>query len=88
MWEPFARLVLQAAYEATLAAAVVNVAATGNRTVFLTLLGGGVFGNPTSWITDAIARAAAVFADTELDVAVVSYGRENPALSPLLADFD
>ncbi len=50
LWEPFARLVLEAAYEATLCAAQLNAARTGNRTVFLTLLGGGAFGNQSEWI--------------------------------------
>ena len=41
LWEPLARLVLEAAYEATLLAALRQ----GSRVVFLTLLGGGVFKN-------------------------------------------
>ena len=82
-WEPFARLVLDAAYEATLAAAVVNAQATGNHTVYLTLLGGGVFGNTPSWILSAIERGLEIFAHADLDVAVVSYGRANPQLRQL-----
>jgi hypothetical protein len=84
-WEPLARLVLEAAYEATLAAAVVNAEASGNRVVYLTLLGGGVFGNPSDWIIDAIQRAARVFAAADLDVRIVSYGQQNPALHGLVA---
>jgi hypothetical protein len=83
-WEPFARLVLEAAYEATLAAALVNRALTGHHTVFLTLLGGGAFGNPTPWITDAIRRAARIYAATDLDVRIVSYGRPSPAVRELI----
>lgn len=56
-WEPFARLVLDASYEATLRAAHLNAGLTGNRTVFLTRLGGGVFGNDRRWIDAAIDRA-------------------------------
>jgi hypothetical protein len=56
-WEPFARLVLDASYEATLRAAQLTAAETGNTTVFLTLLGGGVFGNDRTWIEDALDRA-------------------------------
>lgn len=56
-WEPFARLVLEASYEATLRAAHLNAATTGNPTLFLTRLGGGVFGNDAGWIDDAIHRA-------------------------------
>jgi O-acetyl-ADP-ribose deacetylase (regulator of RNase III) len=80
-WEPFARLVLEAAYEATLAIA----AMTPSRRVFLTRLGGGAFGNPPGWITDAIAGALTRFAAADLDVRLVSYGRPDPANRPLLA---
>jgi hypothetical protein len=88
LWEPFARLVLDAAYEATLAAALVNRAATGNRSVFLTLLGGGVFGNPTHWIADAIRRATQLFAAVDLDVRIVSHRQPNPALRDLIETAD
>lgn len=69
-WEPFARLVLDASYEATLRAAHLNAAATGNSTVFLTRLGGGVFGNDQGWITDAIDRASDLVGEG-LDLRVV-----------------
>lgn len=84
-WEPFARLVLDAAYEATLAAAVLNRHATDNRRVYLTLLGGGVFGNRIEWIVDAAGRAIDRVAEADLDVAVVSYREPNPAIGPLLS---
>lgn len=73
-WEPLARLVLEASYEAALSAALVNFTRTGNNQVFLTLLGGGVFGNLTDWISRAIQRALRLFAEYPLDVALVSYG--------------
>lgn len=56
-WNPFAKLVLEAAYEATLCAGALNAGTAGNCTVFLTLLGGDAFGNMTEWITYAIHRA-------------------------------
>jgi hypothetical protein len=71
-WEPFARLVLDAAYEATLAAAVLNARRTGNPTAYLTFLGGGAFGNPRPWIVDAIDGALGALAGTDLDVVLVS----------------
>lgn len=83
-WEPLARLVLDAAYEATLAAAAVTAARTGNRSVYLTLLGAGAFGNPTAWVVDALERAVRLH-PAGLDVQVVSYGRPSPALAPVLA---
>ena len=72
-WEPFARLVLEAAYEATLLAAAHNVQRGGSRTVLLTSLGGGAFGNDERWIHDAMKRAIGITADFGLDVKLVSY---------------
>ncbi|MGI9616285.1 MAG: hypothetical protein ACR2QO_25445 [Acidimicrobiales bacterium] len=81
-WEPFARLVLDASYEATLLAAITR----SSPRVFLPLLGGGVFGNDVAWIVDAIGLALAnpTIANAGLDVRIVSHGRSNPALTPLL----
>ncbi len=68
-WESFATLVLEAAYEATLLAGVVNRARdTGSDQVLLTRLGGGAFGNEARWIDRAIERAGRVVADAGLDV--------------------
>jgi len=72
LWEPFARLILEAAYEATLAAAVLNARRTGNPTVFLTLLGGGAFGNDRSWILDALRRALRLYRAAPLRAVVVA----------------
>jgi len=82
--EPLARMVLNSTYEAALAAGVANALRTGNRTVWLTLVGGGVFQNPTSWIVDAIDRACGLYRNVGLDVAIVSYRTPNPVLQPLL----
>lgn len=85
-WAPFARLVLEASYEATLYAAALTAAQSGNPRVFLTLLGGGVFGNDRAWIFDAITRAldaVAARGGGALDVAIVSYGRSDPAVRAL-----
>lgn len=84
-WEPFARLILDAAYEATLAAGVLNRDATGNNGVFLTLLGGGAFGNRMSWIISAIERALTLYEDAGLNVAIVSYRASNPLVVDLIA---
>jgi hypothetical protein len=73
-WEPFARLLLEASYEATMWAAVLNAQATGSNTVLLTRVGGGAFGNEPGWIRDAMVRAMRGVADNELDVRLVSYG--------------
>lgn len=67
--EWFARLVLEATYEATLAAAVKY----GCEKVFLTFVGGGVYGNDAQWIEDAILNALRVFRMYPLDVQLVNF---------------
>jgi len=75
-WEPFARLVLRAAYEATLAVGAVRSSEAGGARVkcYLTTLGGGVFGNRYEWIRDAILHALDRYQDWPLDVVLVHYG--------------
>ena len=87
-WTEFARLVLDAAYEATFCAAAINAANTGVSTVFLTLLGGGVFGNDDAWITAAIERAFKINANRGLDVRIVSYRIPKPAVTALVNRID
>jgi len=58
-WEPIARLVLEAAYEATLLAGILNARRGISNRVLLTRLGGGAFGNDPTWIDAAIDRALA-----------------------------
>ncbi len=84
LWEDFAQLILEASYEATLCAALVNSANTKNNKVFLTLLGGGAFGNHDDWIFAAIKRALKIFADAPLDVAIVSHGISKPRVLDFL----
>jgi hypothetical protein len=84
MWEPFAPLVLRAAYEATLWEGLLNRARTGSPRVFLTKLGGGAFGNRTVWIVEAIRDALAMFESSGLDVRIVSYSRSDADIRPLL----
>jgi len=74
LWAPLAKLVLEAAYEATICAAILNVDRNRNNRLFLTRLGGGAFGNSPDWITDAISRSLELYSDSGLDVAIVSYG--------------
>ena len=74
-WEPFARLVLEATYEATLLAAVEQSLAGRSNTVLLTRVGGGVFGNADAWIDDAIVRAPTLVEHAGLDIQLVSYGQ-------------
>jgi hypothetical protein len=73
-WETFARLILEASYEATLLAAVEQSTKGGSNTVLLTRVGGGAFGNADAWIDDAIMRALGIVQYAGLDVKLVSYG--------------
>jgi len=78
-WEAFARLVLEATYEATLLAAVEQSAGGGSNIVLLTRVGGGVFGNENVWIDDAITRAIEIVAHAGLDIRLVGHGRVHPS---------
>ena len=86
-WESFARLVLEASYEATFCAAVINAQQTGCNRLFLTALGGGAFGNDKEWILDAIRRAATLYRQHDLEVFIVSYGSADPAFLQLVNEF-
>jgi hypothetical protein len=86
-WATFARLVLGAAYEATLRAGIRNARQTGNRAVYLTLPGGGAFGSRSEWIISAIRRAFDICQDWPPDVAIVSYGRPGLDVSRLVSDW-
>lgn len=87
-WRAFASLVLEAAYEATLRAALLNAARGGSRHLLLTRIGGGVFGNDDAWINAAILRALRMVADQGLVVHMVSYGPPIAAMTDLMRDFE
>src|SRR5204863_1701605 len=72
-WETFASLVLQAAYEATMSAAVLNAQRGASKVVLLTQLGGGAFGNHEEWIHVAMRRALEMALGLDLDVKLVSF---------------
>lgn len=85
-WQGLAEIVLAGVYEATLLVAIYNTAnalldgdidkAARCQRVFLTFIGGGVFGNRIDWIQRAMQRAhvrVAVF-DIHLAIAIVHYG--------------
>jgi hypothetical protein len=80
-WESFARLVLEATYESTLYAGLINLKSTGNNIVYLTLVGGGAFGNDLDWIFQSMEKAIEKFKHTPLDLRIVSFGGSNKAIS-------
>lgn len=83
LWQDFAQLILDAAYEATLLAGVLNSRQGSSNIVLLTLLGGGAFGNAPEWIHTAIRRALDKTQGHGLDVRLVSYGQPSPQLLAL-----
>jgi len=84
LWKPFASLILEATYEATTCASILN----GDDRVYLTLVGGGVFGNDLAWICAAIQRAVLKYAEYELDVKIVNYGVVSDEVLALMESFD
>jgi hypothetical protein len=73
-WANFAQLVLEAAYEATLRAAALY-ASDDHRTIYLTRLGGGAFGNDDRWIDAAMQRAVLrVGMQANLNINLVCFG--------------
>ena len=79
-WEPFARLVLEACYESTLLASTRQP----SKTVLLTRVGGGAFGNDDAWIDDALVRAVRVVEHAGLDIRLVSRGSVHPSFQRLI----
>lgn len=74
--EPLARLILEASYEAVFCTAILNTQHTGNKSLFLTKIGGGVFGNESHWIFDAIKRSIEIYKNYKnynLNVKITSY---------------
>jgi len=87
-WKPFASLVLEGAYEATMWAALLNAQRDASNVVLLTSLGGGAFGNDESWIHAAMRRALDMMLGYDLNVKLVSYGTPSQALLQIAKNFD
>ncbi|MFZ5949387.1 MAG: hypothetical protein ACOYXC_01680 [Candidatus Rifleibacteriota bacterium] len=87
LWENFARLILEASYEAAFCASILNSQQNGNKKLFLTMLGGGAFGNDPKWILAAIKRSMQLYSHHGLDVAIVSYGQASSEIQTFIKDF-
>ena len=85
-WQPFAALILEAAYEATMWAAVLNAQRGSSRRVLLTRLGGGAFGNRDEWIDAAVRRCLVLMRNTDLNVRLVSYGEPSQSMLDLAGE--
>jgi len=86
-WEPFATLILEAAYEATMWAAVLNAKRGASNVVLLTALGGGAFGNSENWIFTAMHRALQIVSGYELKASLVSYRAPSENILRLVRHF-
>ena len=87
-WSAFAKLILESAYEATLCAAIINSHKRGSNKLFLTQIGGGVFGNKLQWIYDAMHRSFLLYRHIDLDVRIVSYESVDSRLEKMVEDWD
>jgi hypothetical protein len=86
-WKSFASFILEAAYEATMLAGVLNASRGASNIVLLTQLGGGAFGNADEWIHSAIRRALETVSGFDLDVRLVSYQSPSQAMLHTAAYF-
>ena len=82
-WNHFPRLILDATYELTFYIALQNLFKNDCNKLYLTLVGGGVFGNKIDWILSSIDRSLQLFANSGLNVKIVSYGSSNSAVLDL-----
>jgi hypothetical protein len=87
LWTEFARLILEASYEATICTGILNSIRNGNNRLFLTLIGGGAFGNETDWIMGGIQRALNLYKHVDLDVTIVSYGESKQYVQELIKQY-
>jgi len=84
LWKPFATLVLESTYESTLCAGILN----GDERIYLTLVGGGVFGNELEWISSAIERACLKYSEYALEIKIVNYGSTPKEVLRLVEKFE
>jgi hypothetical protein len=86
-WRAVASLVLEAAYEATMWAGVLNAQRGASNVVLLTQVGCGAFDNDEKWVSAATLRALELVRDCDLDVKLVSYGSPSQALLDIARHF-
>jgi len=85
-WESFARVILEATYEATFYSAIKNI--DKSNKVFLTLVGGGAFGNNIDWILESLVKTIEKFKNAPLDVKIVSYNNSNTLLKEAIKKYN
>ena len=95
-WTSFAKCILDGSYMATLCiAALIALKSKKRIKCYLTLIGGGAFGNKPEWIIEAIKKALDEYAVYPIDVKLVHFNiisekykaeiqeRENPIQPPI-----
>ena len=87
-WKLFSQLILEATYECAFSACVLNSVQGGNNKLFLTLVGGGAFGNDKDLIINAIHRSLNIFRNVKIEVSVVSHGCSNDDVQVLIDKFN
>lgn len=87
-WNHFPRLILDSTYELTFYVALQNFIKTGCPKLYLTLVGGGVFGNKLDWILAAIGRSLKLFANSGLEIKIVSYGGSKPEVAQFVGQYN
>ena len=83
-WKTLAKGILDASYEGVFSVAAQNT----TRKVFLTFIGGGVFQNSMTWISDAIYKAAVKYRKYGLTVCLVCYGAVPQGIEPMVKKFN
>jgi len=87
-WQAFGTLILEAAYEATLIAAMLNAKRGGSKIVLLTRLGGGAFENQHDWIHGAMRRALRVASGCDIEIHLISRGKPAKELLEMAEEFN
>ena len=85
-WQPIAEIILQSQYEGAIWSAVLNHLRGGTNKLFLTFIGGGVFGNKNKWIGRSISRALNIATkyDTGLDIIICHYKYINEEIKNII----
>jgi len=92
LWEPLASLILDTCYEATILTGILTklkLQTEGSKHIFLTLIGGGVFGNKDEWICRAIAKAL-IIADhinEDIEINICHYGQVDQKIVQLIEKY-
>ena len=87
LWEHFAQIVLNGMYEGTILCGILEkINGSGTGEIYLTKLGGGVFGNENLWIARAIARALCLYKNYNVKVFLCHYMKLETSFVKMIDD--